>query len=115
MDVHNISLTYGIVDLRATSWETARTTGATSYMDYSEVKTLDAVYELQQRVNRIQDDLLATFMIAVPHQDPFELTDAELLTGKQNLQRTLAYLNTGESIARALSAEYGKALAEEQR
>jgi hypothetical protein len=105
----NMNLSYGIVELSSATWDTARATGAMAYMDYAEAKKYSEVYELQQRLNRIQDDLLANFITSLPPQGPSEISPAELLAAKQSLLRTLAYLKAGEDVARGLIREYSKA------
>ena len=105
----NMNLSYGIVELSSASWDTARATGAMAYMDYAEVKEYSEVYELQQRLNRIQDELLANFITSLPPQGASETSSAELLAAKQSLLKTLAYLKAGEDVARGLIREYGKA------
>ena len=109
-----LSVSYGVVDLRSSSWETAQATGAFSYMDYGEIKRYAEVYTAQRRLDTVQDQLLNSFIVGMPPEDVRRASDTELRGLKNGILRTLAYLHAAESIARQLSEQYGKVLVEKQ-
>src|SRR5262249_61472351 len=73
-----LDLSYGIVELRRSSWETAQATRAVSYMEYAEVKRYSELYGLQKRLDTLQDQLLNNFILALPPQDLAKAGDAKL-------------------------------------
>lgn len=110
-EVHALNLSYGIVELHRSSWDTAQTTGAVSYMKYDEVKRYAEVYALQSRLDSLQDQLLNNFIVSLPREDPSHASAPELQDLKHGIQRNLAYLHAGESIAKSLSGKYAQVLA----
>ena len=107
----SLTLSYGIVELHSSSWETAQATGAVGFMEYAEVKRFAELYSLQKRLDSVQDQLLNNFIVSLPPEDPAKASEPELREMKQGIQRTLAYLHAGESIAKGLSDQYAKVLA----
>lgn len=108
--VHNLNLTFGVVELRDSSWETARSTAAISYMDYAEVQRYSAVYALQRRLDSLQNEMLSSFILSVPPQDISHASSQELLGMKERILRAMAYLRVSESIAHSLSQQYAEVL-----
>jgi hypothetical protein len=109
-NVHNLSLAYGIVQLHNSSWETAQSTGAISYMNYDEVRRYAEIYDLQRQLDHLQDQLLENYIVSLPSTDPARASEAELDDTRRGILRTLSYLHAGEQIAQALSNQYSQAL-----
>jgi hypothetical protein len=108
--VHSLHLTYGVVEFRESSWETAKVTAAISYMDYAEVQRYAETYALQRRLDSLQNEMLSSFILSMPPPDISRASTQELLGTKEHILTTMAYLRTSESIARSLSERYGEVL-----
>src|SRR5262249_4173362 len=52
--LHSVPFIWSLAELDATSWDTAQTTGALTYMDYQDVKRYAQVYDLQHDFQSLQ-------------------------------------------------------------
>ena len=113
--VGNISFSWTLDELHATSWNTAGATGARAYMDYGEVKRYTRVYDLQQEFmavqNRAFDSIVAVYSLSTLLQkDTRKLADSELSHAESVLGLALANAGAVESVENSLNEEYTKLL-----
>jgi hypothetical protein len=108
-----LSLNFHGVQLSDASRKTAEVTGAFGYMDYADVEKYAAIYDLQERVNRLQDRANENFLSA--------LAGARLLTdsepGPVQVEQWKAQISAGratlfveDQLARQLQKRYQAAL-----
>jgi len=110
----SMNLGFDVPTLLSTSWNTAESTGALAYMDYSDVKRFAGVYDTQQLLLKIQEELSRTASAAMgmiaATKDPAKLSTAELIEARQSAQHSLTELTIWEQIASQLSKEYAVVL-----
>jgi hypothetical protein len=113
----NLDWSYGLFPLNATAWSTAKSTGAVSYMDYSEVQGYTRVYVVQDQFLSLQQSTLEKWLDLQKwgtRTSPFDgfskLNSAELAEIADEASAALIHTQTEESIARSLVQEYEKAL-----
>ena len=80
--LHQASLNFTMAELHSTSWNTASTTGALSFMPYAEVKRYTEVYDLQHAFDAVQQRALegaldVEGLFTLLGRDPGSLTKAE--------------------------------------
>lgn len=114
LNVSSLNLKYEIAELRSASWDTARATGAIAYMDYREVEGYGQVYDLQQRFDRVQDNLVQSFIaaISIANRDPTTLSEPELREAQASLRRVLGHLAAEGDIGKGLERKYDAVLAD---
>jgi len=112
--VQSFDLTWYLTELHSTSWTSATETGATSYMDYSEVKRYTELYDLQREYVAIEDrafqaklgvDALA---VLADRAKSGKLTETELDTAEQAISLAMAELLAEREIGTALRQQYDK-------
>jgi hypothetical protein len=113
--VGNISFSWTLDELHATSWNTAGATGALAYMDYGEVKRYTRVYDLQREFmavqNRAFDSIVAVYGLSTLLQkDTRKLGDSELSHAESVLGLALANAGAVENVESSLNEEYTKLL-----
>jgi hypothetical protein len=113
--VGNISFSWTLDELHATSWNTAGATGALAYMDSGEVKRYTRVYDLQHEFmavqNRAFDSIVAVYGLSTLLQkDTRKLGDSELSHAESVLGLALANAGAVEGVENSLSEEYTKLL-----
>jgi hypothetical protein len=104
----SMNLSLSLPTLTSTSWNTAQSTGALAYMDYRDVKRFAGVYDTQQVLLKIQDDLsrATTAAIGMFAEDPGKQTAEDLKEARRLVQHSLSELTIWEQIASQLSKEY---------
>ena len=111
---------FGIFALSGTAWHTAASTGAASYMDYSEVQRYTRVYVLQDQFLSIQERTLDKWLdvqrwsVRIGSGGMANLNGQELNEIEDEASAALVHTRTEESFAQALIAEYSQALHEKQ-
>jgi hypothetical protein len=113
--VKNITFSWTLDELHATSWSTASATGAIAYMDYAEVKRYTRAYDLQQRFmivqNKAFDSIMAVYgLTTLLQKDMKRVSDSELAQAERVLGLALANAGAVESVQSALNEEYTKLL-----
>jgi len=115
----NLDWSFGLFPLNATAWSTAASTGAVSYMNYSEVQGYTRVYVVQEQFLSLQQRTLEKWLglqkwgARMSPVDGFpKLSNAELSEIEDEASAALIHTQTEESIARSLVQEYSKALQE---
>jgi hypothetical protein len=113
-DISKLALGFSIVPLHEASWNTAATTGALSFIDYTRVQDFAAAYKLQDQYSHLQDEALEEFIemqsYVVTGQDPMTLPVADLLAGEPTVRRALAHMKAMQDIAASLAKDYDDAL-----
>jgi hypothetical protein len=106
-----------VPSVSAVAWKTAETTGALGHMKYAEVQKYAEVYDVQdlyvrgeaqklQRVSQVEAILMGG--------DPNKASLQDVESFRQQILVSLADLVTEESLAKELSAAYGKLLSQKQ-
>lgn len=109
----SMTLGYQTAELSSTSWSTAQSTGALSFMGYQEVKSFSGAYILQEEVQHQQEQLFQTYELAlsgVANGGPGNMSAQELQNGKQEVKRTMAGLFVLEQLEAQLSRRYREIL-----
>ena len=113
---HEQSMTIGwrLKALSDSSWRTAQSVGALSFMSYGEVKKYTPVYTLQSEVLREQQATLDASTVATAifasGNGPDTMSNAELVTERSRLEVSIGAINTEMQLAEALSKEYDEVL-----
>lgn len=109
---------FGLFPLNATAWSTAASTGAVSYMDYSEVQDYTRVYVVQEQFLSLQQRTLEKWLelqkwnVRISSGGFSKLTNGELSEIEDEASAALIHTQTEESIAGSLVNEYSKVLHE---
>jgi hypothetical protein len=110
------SFTQGVVtfglDLPATAFKTAETTGALGHMNYAQVSRYSQTYGVQQEFMRLyarmQDHYAAIAVLS--RITLVKLSISELQTWRQNLAVALSHLDAFESMGKTLARGYERGL-----
>lgn len=102
-------------NLSSTSWATAASTGALSYMGYGEAKRFAKAYDIQALLQRTQEDEFRTAagaltLISVSKGGPGALSDDELRNAEHEVLNCMAGVALWDQIAMQLDAEYDRVL-----
>jgi len=110
---------FGLFPLNATAWHTAASTGALSYMDYSEVQGYTRAYVLQEGFLTLQQSTLGKWLEVqkwLARRDSkgnlSNLNHEELSQIEAEASAALLYTETEENIAKAVVQQYAKVLGE---
>ncbi|MFZ0361563.1 MAG: hypothetical protein WAL58_14075 [Terriglobales bacterium] len=110
---------FGLFPLSATAWSTASSTGALSYMDYSEVQGYTRAYVLQDEFLTMQQNALGKWLDLqkwLARRDSkgslSNLNNEELSEVEAAASATLLHTETEETFAKDLMQQYAKALRE---
>ncbi len=98
------------------SWQTAGATGALAYMDYNKVQRFAAAYQLQKKLDTLQDATLQpviTLIGIVGAGDPARLGKEESLTTLAQVRGAMAHVETLRELAADLTKKYDEALSQE--
>lgn len=113
-----VTLTFDNSALQDASWNTARETGALSYMGYPEVKKYAEVYRLQglfsDQTNRVTSAYTNSFSVLyifdVDAKETPEVKRSDIATGLQKVLAVQSELMLYNSIATGLEKEYSDTL-----
>lgn len=113
--MRQVQYTFSIAELHSTSWNTASTTGALSFMPYTEVKRYTEVYDLQHAFTALQERAFAASLdvqglATLLSRNPATLTTAELSDAERRLGIALADVAAMDQIAEPLNRRYGELL-----
>ncbi len=110
---------FGLFPLSATGWSTASSTGALSYMDYSEVQGYSRAYVLQDEFLTMQQNALGKWLDLqkwLARRDSkgslSNLNNEELSEVEAAASAALLHTETEETFAKDLMQQYAKALRE---
>ena len=110
---------FGLFPLSATAWSTAASTGALSYMDYSEVHGYTQAYVLQEEFLTMQQSTLATWLdlqkwLARRNAEGSlsDLNNDELSQVEAEASAALMHTETEEVFAKDLVQQYAKLVGE---
>jgi hypothetical protein len=110
---------FGLFPLSATAWSTASSTGALSYMDYSEVQGYTRAYVLQDEFLTMQQNALGKWLDLqkwLARRDSkgslSNLNNEELSEVEAAASAALLHTETEETFAKDLMQQYAKALRE---
>ena len=95
------------------AWNTASATGALNYMDYAEVQRFASAYNLQEKLDRFQDQALAPLlgiMAGFSSSDPAKMTQAQAQSMLQDVHLSLAHLFATQGLAKDVNKAYDEAL-----
>ena len=118
--ISNVQYGMTIAELHSTSWDTARTTGALSYMPYPEVKKYTEVYDLQREFGALQQRAIAASldvqaMTTLLGRATTSLTTTELSSAETRLGTVLADVTAMQQIAEPLKQRYESVLSDQAR
>jgi hypothetical protein len=109
-----LKVSFNFPTLTSTSWSTAQSTGALALMDYSEVKRFAGVYDTQQTVLKVSDEILHAVSLAegriLGNTHPDKSAPEELKEMRQLVQQSLTEISIWGQAGNQLSKEYGAAL-----
>ena len=115
-NAHSLSLSYTLGTMHDSSWRTASSTGALSYMDYPEVKRYAEAYLVQDEYVRLQratlDDFLQLQSYAAYDFNPETFPPAEAAAAEVDVRRTIAHLTALDQFGDSLSRTYKSAIGE---
>lgn len=115
--VHEAKYGFSVAELHSTSWNTATTTGALSYMPYAEVKKYTVVYDLQRAFDAVQQRALAGSLdveglFTLLGREPGTLTKAELSDAERRIGIAIANVRAMQQVAEPLNQRYQATLKE---
>ena len=115
MPVGSIHYGFTLTELHSTAWDTARTTGAVSYMPYQEVERYTQVYDLQHDFEELQQRAFASSLdmqalSTLLDRKAGTISRAELSDAERRLGVLLANVVAMQQIAKPLEDRYTKML-----
>jgi hypothetical protein len=113
--IHDIRYTFVVHTLNATSWNTAMSTGAISYMDYPHVRQYTEIYETQKQFLSMRDQALQSYtplgtLPVVFERDFKKISDAQLQDVESAASIALLNVQSVESVAKELDEQYSNFL-----
>jgi len=113
--IHEASFSFSVAQLHSTSWNSAITTGAVSFMSYAEVKRYTEVYDLQRAFDDLQQRAFAGSLdvqglFTLLGRRPETLTAAELSDAERRIGIAIAEVRAMRAIAEPLSQRYQEVL-----
>ncbi len=112
--IHSVSLNFRRADLSKTSWSTAQSVSAISYMPYQEVKAYANVYELQDEYVRLEERTIDAGIAAIAslaqNEDPAKLQESQLRLIKETVLTSMSDLTAETQIGEALRKRYSQVL-----
>jgi hypothetical protein len=115
----DLEWSFGIFPLASTAWTTAASTGAITYMHYSEVKSYTHIYFVQDQFLSLQQSSLEKWVALQkwgnrldPKRGFAAVTPTELSEIEDETADALSHTVSEESVAKALDAEYARLLQE---
>ena len=109
-----LQLGLSLVELGNTSWTTAQTVGALSFIPYAEVKKYAGVYQLQDEYLRLQtrteDSMVGALAIFSQNSDPNSVPRAGLEAERDRILNSLTILTAESQIADVLDTTYKELL-----
>jgi hypothetical protein len=113
-DISKIGLGFSIISLHDTSWSTAASTGALSFMEYKRVQSFASAYKLQGQFTHLQDEALEEFIelqsYVVAGADPMKIPVADLKEAEPTVRHALANIKAMQEIGGDLAKEYDDAI-----
>jgi len=108
------TLSFHRADLSQTSWTTAQSVGAISYMPYQEVKSYADAYELQNEYVRLEERTIDAGIAAITsfqgNEDPSKFEDAELRLLRDKVQTSMSDVTAQTQIGEELVKRYNRIL-----
>ena len=113
--IHEASYSFSEAQLHSTSWNSAITTGAVSFMPYAEVKRYTEVYDLQLVFDALQQRAFAGSLdvqglFTLLGRRPETLTAAELSDAERRIGIAIAEVRAMQQIAKPLNQLYQEVL-----
>lgn len=113
--ISELQYSFTLAELHSTSWNTAITIGAVSYMSYAEVKRYAEVYDLQREFESLQQRALAASLdvqglATLLQRKPESLTAAELSDAERRMGTALANTRAMQQLAEPLNQRYQELL-----
>ena len=113
--MRQVQYTFSLAELHSTSWNTASSTGALSFMPYAEVKQYTEVYDLQRAFTTLEERAFAASLdvqglATLLSRKPATLTTAELSDAERRLGIALADVAAMDQIAEPLNQRYEELL-----
>ncbi len=113
-DVNGIKLGFSIGTLSDASWRTAGATGALALMEYGQVQKYASLYQLQDKLGRLQDQTFDDFLRMQSYVlhgfDPVKFTAADAAAAEPDVRHALAHLVAMDEIGDALGNQYKRVL-----
>ena len=110
------TLNIRLTSLNRSSWDTAAAIGALNYMEYSQVKAYEDVYELQRDVGNLQQRRLESWLVmnaTVSDQEASEASDRLIDAADQQVRLARANTKAAISIEDSLDQLYTETLAQQ--
>lgn len=112
-EIHSVNIAVQLVTPQDASWQTAGATGALAYMGYGEVQKFAVVYQLQKKLDAVQDTTLQpiiTLLAAMSGGDPSHLSKQESTAAATQVLEVMAHIETMRELAVDLNKKYDEAL-----
>ncbi len=113
-EVHSLSFAFTEPTLKQTAWNTARDTGALSYMPYGTVQSYADLYALQSLVQNLDTELIEADSHAIAtilaENDPAKMNPAQAEAALQAAADVQARFYVIRDIARQLDRRYSEQL-----
>ncbi len=113
-------LSYGLVGLSTTSWESTQVAGVLNYMPFSEVQGFTKAYLMQRRFDTVQDQTVQRWLDLqrigfIPHEQKLSSVAPERVAQIQlEAASAMSYTVTEIDFARQLSKQYQNLMDEEK-
>lgn len=114
--IRSVTISLHIMTPQDSSWQTAAATGALAYMPYGEVQKFAAAYQLQRKLDTVQDTTLQpviTLIGTVGAGDPEKLSKEESSGAMTQVRGVMAHVEAMRELAADLNKKYDEALKEE--
>lgn len=113
--IQSVTVAWHMTTPQDASWQTAAATGALAYMDYNEVQKFAAAYQLQKKLDALQDTTLQPVITLIGYVvagDPSKLSKEESQATLIQVSSVMAHVETLREIAADLTKKYDEALKE---
>lgn len=113
-DTSQLQLGFSMHPLARASWQTATATGALGLMEYDQVQRYAAAYQIQEAVDRLQQQALEDFLrlqsYAIYGFDPAKVSAADASSAEPDVRHALAHLIAMRDLELGALKGYDKAL-----
>ena len=112
--IDSLELRFHLAQLNDSSWTTAQTVGALSFMPYADVKKYAKVYKLQDEYSRFQtrtaDAVIGAMTPFSENKSPDKLARTELEAERVRVQEAISSLSAQQQLGDSLSKAYAELL-----
>ncbi|SEC06078.1 hypothetical protein [Terriglobus roseus] len=112
-EIHKVMIGVEMITPQDASWQTANATGALSFMPYSEVQRYATAYQLQKKLDALQEAAIQPVILliaTVGGGDPEKLSKEDLAGAIPQVRQVAAHLESVREIGADLDKRYADAL-----